>query len=514
MSERTAWEKAATADGTTPSERALAGLARRAFLSLWSYPNVFTDEGRSKGKGDGKELCDLLVVFGNDVLLFSDKDCAYQSNVDVAVAWPRWYRSAIDKSARQLAGAEKFIKAFPKRVFLDKSCQAPLPVELPHSSVARYYLIAVTRGSHFPARQYFGGGSSGSVMLLTEVVGKAEHEKTPFHVGFPLESRRFVHVLDELTVDILLEELDTVPDLVNYLKRKEEFMQQPAVIVSVPGEEELLARYQSTMRDDAHAFPKVPKGVNCVALPEGDWTVYAASPQRAAKKEADEISYLWDALIEHQSSFIRSGKAITVPWHDPEYGVNHERIVRALAAQPRLARRSLSTDLHAAMQRSDPGRMFARVKMVGGPPTQAFVFLTIPRTPGEDYETTYRGRRMHALAVYCHAVKDGMPTLKEAIGVASEPFSEGTASQDFMHVDLSNMSSEEVNAWRKQADELGILRPKTEMRLFRHTEPEFPAPFKFVDGPHRYVGEGGTPMNRAARRQAERAARRQRKKVR
>ena len=44
--------------------------------------------------------------------------------------------------------------------------------------------------------------------------GKAAHAQTPFQVGFPLESRRFVHVLDEMTVDLMLEELDTVPDLV------------------------------------------------------------------------------------------------------------------------------------------------------------------------------------------------------------------------------------------------------------------------------------------------------------
>ncbi len=72
MKDKTAWEKAAEAQGTTASERALTRLARKAFLSLWSYPNVYSDEGRSKGKGkgDGKELVDLLVVFGNDVLLF------------------------------------------------------------------------------------------------------------------------------------------------------------------------------------------------------------------------------------------------------------------------------------------------------------------------------------------------------------------------------------------------------------------------------------------------------------
>ena len=115
MSEETAWEKAAKAEGTTPSERALARLALKAFLSLWSYPNVYSDEGRSSGKGDGKELVDLLVVFGTDVLLFSDKHCEFQLGADVKVAWPRWYKRAIEKSARQLAGAEHFLRRFPDR---------------------------------------------------------------------------------------------------------------------------------------------------------------------------------------------------------------------------------------------------------------------------------------------------------------------------------------------------------------------------------------------------------------
>ena len=109
MNEQTAWEKAASSDGTTPSERALANLARKAFLSLWSYANVFTDEGRTNGKGDGKELCDLLVVFGNDVILFSDKDCKFRSDIDVAIAWRRWYRSAIDKS-EQAKSTRKHIR--------------------------------------------------------------------------------------------------------------------------------------------------------------------------------------------------------------------------------------------------------------------------------------------------------------------------------------------------------------------------------------------------------------------
>src|SRR5712691_960062 len=56
------------AAGVTASEKHLGRLCRHTFLNLWSYQNVF--------KEPGKELCDLLVIFGQDVLLFSDKHCA------------------------------------------------------------------------------------------------------------------------------------------------------------------------------------------------------------------------------------------------------------------------------------------------------------------------------------------------------------------------------------------------------------------------------------------------------
>jgi hypothetical protein len=36
MGEKTPWEKAAAAEGTTESERTLIHLAKKAFLSLWS----------------------------------------------------------------------------------------------------------------------------------------------------------------------------------------------------------------------------------------------------------------------------------------------------------------------------------------------------------------------------------------------------------------------------------------------------------------------------------------------
>lgn len=81
-------------------------LVRRSFLSLWSFANVYRDSGRSGGKGDGQELADVLVLFNEHVLIFSDKHAEYPSHADEKVAWGRWYRYAVEKSAKQLVGAK------------------------------------------------------------------------------------------------------------------------------------------------------------------------------------------------------------------------------------------------------------------------------------------------------------------------------------------------------------------------------------------------------------------------
>jgi hypothetical protein len=49
--------------GVTPAELYLNGLCDKSFLSLWSYPGIFRDQGKTSLAGDGKEICDHLVVF-------------------------------------------------------------------------------------------------------------------------------------------------------------------------------------------------------------------------------------------------------------------------------------------------------------------------------------------------------------------------------------------------------------------------------------------------------------------
>lgn len=114
--------------GVNRTEKILASLGDKTFLGLWSFPNVYSDEGITKSKV-GKEVCDLLVVFENNVIIFSDKDNKFHDNIDISVAWKRWFKKSVVGSVTQLYGAEKFIKEYPERLFLDEVCTTKFPVE-------------------------------------------------------------------------------------------------------------------------------------------------------------------------------------------------------------------------------------------------------------------------------------------------------------------------------------------------------------------------------------------------
>jgi hypothetical protein len=92
------------ADGVTAAEKYLGRLCERSFLSLWSYPGLFRDQGKPQNGGHGKEICDLLVVFDQHIIIFSDKHCRFQNSGNVELDWQRWFRKAVQKSAEQAWG--------------------------------------------------------------------------------------------------------------------------------------------------------------------------------------------------------------------------------------------------------------------------------------------------------------------------------------------------------------------------------------------------------------------------
>lgn len=83
------------------TEKDLSDLCDFAFLKLWSFPNPY--------KEPGKELCDILVIFDNNIIIFSVKDIKYNEEKGMA-GWKRWKRKAIDESIEQINGAEKWLQ--------------------------------------------------------------------------------------------------------------------------------------------------------------------------------------------------------------------------------------------------------------------------------------------------------------------------------------------------------------------------------------------------------------------
>src|SRR5690242_17585658 len=126
-------------DGVTQAERYLKRLCDRTFLSLWSYPGIYRNQGQTAKSREGKEVCDLLVVFERHIIIFSDKDCQFPRSGNPGLDWSRWFRRAVLKSADQVWGAERWIKSYPGRLFLDRSCTQPFPIDLPDPATAKFH---------------------------------------------------------------------------------------------------------------------------------------------------------------------------------------------------------------------------------------------------------------------------------------------------------------------------------------------------------------------------------------
>ncbi len=232
------------ASGSTPSERYLQQLCELSFLKFWSHPRVFQNDGLAR-RGQGKELCDLLVVFGSDILIFSDKHCEFPDHDDIHVAWTRWLKRAVLAGANQIYGAERRIKTFPDQLFLDPECEKPFPFRLPSLESARFHRIAIAHGAANACRAHFGSGS-GSLMMDAFLIGDdhlARHDPSRvFTIGQLNPHKGFVHVFDDATLDIVMKTLDTISDFVAYLSKKEALFTRGIRVIAA-GEEEILAHY-------------------------------------------------------------------------------------------------------------------------------------------------------------------------------------------------------------------------------------------------------------------------------
>ncbi|MBR1256404.1 hypothetical protein JQ634_22195 [Bradyrhizobium sp. AUGA SZCCT0240] len=400
----------------TASERFLADLCERSFLSLWSYPNLF--------RKPAKELTDLLVVFGNDLILFSDKSCAFPDSRDADLDWERWFRRSISNSAAQITQAENWIKRQPDRVYLDVNATQRLPLALPHPDRMRFHriLIALNSGERCQA-------ATGHSPL--ELSPKTIDNEKPFAVGRISNTNGWVHVFTEATLPVILSELSTVADFLDYLRKKESLYEEGKYVRS-QSELDLLAYFLWNGR----TFPVV-EAEQWETQPHL-WGQIDSDPQFLAARKENEVSVFWDRLIEHLNDLymrqdLESG-------NDHEIS-DHERVLRVMAAETRFDRRVASKWI---LERAE----LAKKGYVGSllPSNQQdvlYVLLIGPGDGGKDH-ARYREARKKELSARCIAGKAAHPERRTILGIALDAKGVKGSSEDFILMDTSDWTAEQI----------------------------------------------------------------------
>jgi hypothetical protein len=409
----------------------------------------------------------LLVVFEEHVIIFSDKHIEFPKSGDIQLDWSRWYRRAVRNSAKQIFGAERWIKTFPDRLFIDRDCTQPFPIKLPDLNKAKFHRIVTVHGIAKPCKKFFRGGS-GSLMIDNTIIGeqRATESSQPFAVGQVDSQKGYVHVFDDVTLDVILQTLDTITDFTNYLDKKEKFLSNHLVVL--PGEEELLAYYlQQFSENSEHDFIWPKDNINIFSLEEGFWDDFIKSPQRESRIEANRVSYSWDALIETFNKHILED----TQYHAFPRGVKEQdKGVKFLARESRTRRRMLARSIHELLEKTQSTKQGVRVMAPSRAGDPYYVFLLFPKSDGQN-ENEYREMRNVVLESYCLVTKYKFPDAEDIIGIGTESGWDDIRSEDLIYLDARYWLEVDQKRAEELHNNIGLL--KTTNR-FAGKEYEFP----------------------------------------
>lgn len=433
--------------GVTNTERLLADLCDNTFLKLWSYPNPY--------KADQKELCDLLVIFEDEAFVFFDREKTLNEdpNQDPQVTWERWKRRVVDAQIKTAFGAERYLLGGGK-IYLDSRLSDELPVarEAPLKIVHK---IIVAHGVKEACLKASSENVYGSL-----AISYADKEAPTATFPFMISLRRDhpLHVFDSSNLPILLSELDTVWDFSDYLKAKLRAIEECNALMYC-GEEDLLAHYflNYDETEKRHRIGPAGEGFNSLYIGEGEWKDFQESETYKATKEANEISYMWDSLLQLTSANALDGKLLGISPLEHGRSAIHE-----MAKEPRFSRRALAVGMYRAISNfpdnvGDIGRNLSL--MPSFYPEKRYVFLQL-KVPDELRNADdYRAKRQYMLEIACGAAKNAFPNIELIVGIAIDApkFCE-VNSEDFALMDCSQWSEERAAYYEEANEPFGFFK--------------------------------------------------------
>jgi hypothetical protein len=240
----------------TKSEEWAYNLCRNSFFSLFSFVNPI-------GK-KGKELCDVIIICGKDIVLISVKEININLTDNYNVDYNRWNTRAIEDSVKQLNGAERFLKSVSS--FKLKGSEEEIELSIKKN----FYKIALAIGGR----------------------GK-------FPIPESIRNNGYVNIMDEVSFHSITLELDTVTDFISYLREKQTKLSN--VYFTGNGEEDLLAYYLF----NEFNFPDK----TYLVFDEGLYKSLKKDKLYIKEKKERQESYIWDFIINHsaQNHFTQNG---------------------------------------------------------------------------------------------------------------------------------------------------------------------------------------------------------------
>jgi hypothetical protein len=345
----------------------------------------------------------VLVVFNPYILVFSVKEIRFNEDIDESIASKRWERKAIDESVRQIYNAERWIKQNQRIRTYGKE-----PVSIPDLGKAWIHRVGVALGS------------KGRIPLQSADFGKG-----------------FIHFHDEVSIHLLLQELDTITDFVNYLTTVESLHARGGVAIN-GGEENLLAVYLYNNRSFPWQF-------NPLVVGEDEWKSFENTPEVRKRKEEDKISYLWDGLVETISGDARDGTL--------EY-ISHPRepelVLRTMARENRFCRRILGQRIDELLRTTQIGRR--RSQLIQSPSGTVYILSVSERNRDRKDRRAELGNR-------CYVARDLYPDSPTVIGIATENYNPADPgfSFDTCYLHYPEWTEEQHKSARKMQKELGYF---------------------------------------------------------
>lgn len=389
--------------GLNPSERFVASLCERSFLKLWTHPNPI-------GKKD-KELCDCLVVCGPHIVIISVKENKYKDTGD-ETGWERWQKAAIEKSASQIWGAERWLETVDEIARHDGRI-----ITLPEKDQRRYHRVSVSLGGR------------GHVPLKWGDLGNG-----------------FVHVCDEYSVGVVFGALDTITDFVEFLKASETYIRTGGKLMFAGGGiEDLVALYLShghslNLTPDSHNQPDM------LILLDDMWKGFSESQDYAEIQKDLSNSYIWDRLIEFYANDLLTDGMFDM--HNKEVTKNELALV-TMALQPRSARAGLAESFMEFLKNTE---LKVASRAVTGYEDTAFVFF-IGKSSDREF-------RIKELSLRCLVIRGRVSGVKTVVGIATDR--PGTSnigySSDIVYLNLPDWTPEDEERVAGIQADLGYFR--------------------------------------------------------